>query len=265
MTFPTDITRIGIAGDWHDNWKYIWKVVKRAHEKNTQVILQVGDFGYWEDRPGYGVLSDWLKERDMWLMFIDGNHENFPLLYSKPVHSEGYRHIEERIIHLPRGFRWKWEDRTFTALGGATSIDRGWREPGLEWFPEEDITLGDAARTSQEGHTDILLTHDAPQSIIVPFEPVGLEIPHYDLHRSATSRYLLDKVMFDTTPNYLFHGHYHTDYETTQEYHTYKKNEGKFRLDYDKVTHKTHVTGLNCDRTAFPRNIRFFDLTTDLF
>jgi hypothetical protein len=47
--------------------------------------------------------------------FIDGNHENFNLLYSLPLDADGQRPVRDHITHLPRGYRWTWAGRTMLA------------------------------------------------------------------------------------------------------------------------------------------------------
>ena len=94
--------------------------------KNDYVII-AGDFGgvWWRK-----TLSEDLKPYEdlpFTVLFIDGNHENFDLLYSYPVRewNGGKVHfIKPDIIHLMRGQVFELEGNTIFTFGGATSIER---------------------------------------------------------------------------------------------------------------------------------------------
>ena len=251
MSFPTDITKVVFAGDWHDNFKYMWHACYWAHQKGAEAIVQVGDFGFWTNGRAYDDLNDQLKKWNLQLFFIDGNHENFPLLYSIPVNSEGVRPIRSNITHLPRGFRWEWYGRTFTALGGAHSIDEGWRIDGQDWFKEEDITPEDMVKVMSGGLTDFLITHDAPISAPVPLDPSFAASFNQDIvAQCEMNRWMLEKVCRHVKPLWLIHGHYHVDYGSYVNW--WKDKPGK-------------VTGLHCDGNAFNKNMMVVDLTEVLY
>lgn len=246
MSFPDNITKVMFAGDWHDNYKYMVHACYWAHQKGAEAIVQVGDFGFWSNGAQYDDLNQKLREWGMHLFFIDGNHENFPLLYSIPEHKDGYRVIRDRIIHLPRGFRWEWCGRTFTALGGARSIDVGFLTPGSDWFPEEDITIDDMKKVVDGGLTDFLITHDAPTSARVPLDPAfARAFPYKDVQKCELSRAMLEKVCLAIKPLWIIHGHYHVQYSDTVQW--LESKIGK-------------VTGLDCDGNPFPKNMMLVDL-----
>lgn len=247
MTFPTDITKIAFAGDWHDNFKYMWNACYWAHQKGVQAIVHVGDFGFWKNGIYYDDLNAQLIKWNLTLLFIDGNHENFPLLYSIPEHEEGYREIRSNIIHLPRGFRWEWSDQIFTALGGAHSIDKGFRDDGVDWFKEEDITVDDMKKVIDGGYTDFLITHDAPKFARVPLNPEFAQMFSYiDVFESEVSRFMIEKVCREIAPRFVFHGHYHVRYSDVVKY---------------CESYKTEVVGLDCDGTDFKKNMSIVNLT----
>ena len=47
------------------------------------------------------------------------------------------------------------DGRTVLFMGGALSVDKAWRTPGYDWFPEESITTGDLDRLP-DVHVDIV-------------------------------------------------------------------------------------------------------------
>lgn len=247
MTFFDHVTKVAFAGDWHDNFRYMWRACYWAHQKGVDAIVQVGDFGFWSNGRAYDDLNAQLEKWDIYLFFIDGNHENFPLLNSIPVNDEGYREIRSRIIHLPRGFRWEWYGHTFTALGGAHSIDEGFRTEGVDWFKEEDITVDDMKKTIDGGLTDFLITHDAPHSANVPLDPAfAAMFPHKVVQKCELNRWMLEKVCTHLRPLWIIHGHYHVNYEAYTGWWS------------DKLG---RITGLDCDGNPFNKNMTVVDLT----
>jgi hypothetical protein len=135
----------------------------------------------------------------------------------------------------------------FLGCGGAHSVDRPFRTPGLSWWPEEAITLEDVRRCINGGRADVLVAHDCPLGVVIPgiddrtepppFPP--LEIQHANEHRRLV-RLITDVVQ----PGLIVHGHYHVAYET-----------GEHDWPYP-----ARIVGLDCDGTDLERNVRVFDL-----
>ena len=95
------------------------------------VVVVAGDFGFvWDGSNTDRYWLDWFESKPWTTCFVDGNHENFDTLLGLPVDADGMRYLRDRIIHLPRGFRWEWGTTRCLAVGGAYSIDRILRVPG---------------------------------------------------------------------------------------------------------------------------------------
>jgi len=211
----TDPGRIGVAGDWHKNtlWAVfaIRQICARLEGEERKVILHAGDLGAWRGTSFIPAVNSTLNENDAEMWFIDGNHEDFPWLekmreQSERGKSQGW--IAPRIRWLTRGTRWDWHGRTWLALGGAVSVDKGLRDEGVDWFPEEEITDAQEALAIAGGHADVLLSHDAPAEVplslgVPPSEWLKM-IPAAEAHRERLSR-----VCAAVTPELVFHGHYH--------------------------------------------------------
>ena len=78
---------IVVAGDWHGNEGWALSVIGRVPSllagEPRRLILHLGDFGIWPDAAGRAYLahvSAALAAVDAELWFVDGNHEDFPLL-----------------------------------------------------------------------------------------------------------------------------------------------------------------------------------------
>ncbi|QLF83398.1 metallophosphoesterase [Rhodococcus phage NiceHouse] len=227
------------AGDWHGNKRYALAAIEHTDKIGCKTIVHTGDFGYHFGTAFLDDLNKELVKRDMYLYFVDGNHENFHVLYTYEIAEDGTRPLRDRIIHLPRGFRWVWDDEIWLALGGAVSVDKEWRVPGQEWWSEEQLSFGDVL-TASRAEADIMITHDCPSGIeiaIIQGNPHGFPanvIREADAHRDT-----MQLVVNEVKPKLLIHGHYH-----------YKYNDVLIGEDY-----VTKVHGLDCDGGPLSRNI----------
>lgn len=208
---------VALAGDWHGSISQGAKVLDWAAEQGVHVILHLGDFGIWHnDKPFLNKLEQRLEIHDQILLFVDGNHEDFPRLYAKPVTGNGMRKVRDRIFHLPRGFRFTINDTSFLALGGAASIDRKFRVLDRSYWEEELITEEDVQKSLEGGHADVMLCHDSPSSApnTVVDDVMGqmraqLSFGAENVARCNVHREQLERVVSVVQPKYLFHGHYH--------------------------------------------------------
>ena len=241
IAFPSEVRTVAFAGDWHGNGGWAREMIRQLPGQ-VEVVLHLGDFGYNFDEGYLNSVNRVAREADIIVMFIDGNHENFNMLYNDwSLEPEGYRKLRPRVWHLPRNFRWEWSGLKFMAMGGAHSVDRPARTPFLEWWPNETITHAEFYEAISSGPVDVMLTHDAPAGHTIPgLMPDGFfpadEIRYADQHRGV-----LREIVNATGPKYLWHGHYHSFYRA--------------ETDYGLM-----VTGLHCDGTTFEENIEVVDL-----
>ncbi len=165
--------RLAFIGDWHGNWPWTQRAINYAYENSAEIILQMGDFAYFygHDDKYLDDLSEGLQDLGIPLMFVDGNHECFPDLYSYPILDNGLRMVRDFIYHIPRGYRWNWSGVDFMGVGGAYSVDRRWRKLNESWWLEETISDDDVAYASRPGNVDVLVSHDCPSGVTIP----GLE------------------------------------------------------------------------------------------
>jgi Calcineurin-like phosphoesterase superfamily domain len=232
--------RIAFAGDWHANARWAEAAVEYASRQGADVIVHVGDFGYDFRASFVRSLDRALSASGMSLLFVDGNHENFPVLLRYPVRDNGLRELTSRIWHLPRGFRWTWGTTSLLAVGGAHSVDRPWREAGISWWSAETLTDTDVARAVAGGPADVLISHDCPSGVEIPglAETAHLwpadQIAAADAHRRRL-RAVVDAVR----PRTVWHGHFHRRYSATAD------------LGYGPVV----VQGLDCDGTTLAGNL----------
>lgn len=124
----TGPSRILLVGDLHANTLAASQAIDHAQAVGADLILQIGDFGYWpRDRAGQRYLlkvDARLDDAGVPLWFIPGNHEDWSALGRQPLDGAGLRVISDRIREVPIGHRWTWGTTRWLAIGGGTSVDR---------------------------------------------------------------------------------------------------------------------------------------------
>ncbi|GAB2824970.1 hypothetical protein GCM10022221_23760 [Actinocorallia aurea] len=211
--------KILVAGDWHGNGAWARDVIRRLPallpDESPRLVLHCGDFGVWPGGEEYlREVDTALAEADAVLGFVDGNHEQFPVLHAAPE-LDGRGRVRDRVWHLRRGHRWTWHGRTWLALGGAVTLDAVARTEGETWWPEEEITEAEAEAVRAAGPADVMVTHDCPPAVGHEWGPPPSWWARADVDRNEAHRALLQAVVDDIRPSHLIHGHLHRPYQRT--------------------------------------------------
>lgn len=244
MKFPDNVDQFAVIADWHANTHWAQHILNELAYRDISVIIHLGDYGYDFDEYYLQTQNDILEKYDMLLMFIDGNHEHFDYLETIPIAEDGTRKITDRIWHLPRGFRWEWDEIKFLGLGGSISIDKKQRIPGFSWWEQEAITAVDVRKAINGGKADVVLTHDVPEGVDISRLIYGW-LPE-DIQREADlQRAYLREVAEHVQPTHWYHGHYH------------RRHRAELTLENGN---KCEVTGLDCDGSSFYENVEIIDL-----
>lgn len=222
--------KILMLGDTHANTRWTVNAIESAHKLGAERVFVVGDFGYWPDP--YMGHPDFLKDVSEAAMvegvhvdWVDGNHEDFKNLYLNHLKDhDAPVQILPGVNWYPRGVRWEWGGVTFMAMGGAASIDRQHRTPGISWFPDEIIDDGDVAKAAP---ADIMITHDSP---INPLETTGRRFVIDE--QSEYCRQQMRRIVTVSKPELLLHGHYHMSTDLQ-----FLRGDGEY----------TRCIGLGCD------------------
>jgi Icc-related predicted phosphoesterase len=217
--------RLLVVGCVHAD--YTWfaqKVLPTAAENEVDAVLVSGDFGYWRDRKGLlGAAASSQARFGVETWFVDGNHEDHPLL-AEAVASSRIDGDEERspvaldgsLLYIPRGGRFHLGDAIGVGCGGARSIDKDYRVDGLDWFKEEAITSEDVEAVARGGHADLMVTHDAPWGWQIPgLMSIEKMEPEWQgmLEACWEHRKVLREAFVAVSPSVVLHGHYHSGYE----------------------------------------------------
>ena len=239
---------IYITGDTHGYddrfFTYSGKVVPALQAlTHADILIVAGDFGYLFFRNNDTVrFLDQLETLPFYIAFVDGNHENFPMIYEFPVEKwcgGSVHRIRKNIVHLMRGEIFDIQGHTFFVFGGASSIDRKMRRPGLSWWPEEipnkeeeENAIHNLAARGAE--VEYVITHTAPTYII---QAMG-----YNTSPEANDARLcgfLEWVAKDSNAKgykQWFFGHWHLDMDKLLEPHQKNLASQRFRpLMFDMV------------------------------
>ena len=186
-------------------------------------LIVTGDFGFVFHGGEASIAErgklDELAKKPYEILFVDGNHENFPALETYPEvirYGAPVRQLRPNIFWLRRGYVYTIEDKTFFVMGGGYSLDKPRRMEYQRicgqpvWFEEEMPSDAEYRRAIQtlQAHSmtvDYILTHTAPQGII---QQVIYRPP--DPHEAELNRFL-DWIYYSVTFKQWYFGHLHED------------------------------------------------------
>lgn len=173
-------------GDIHGEEVEYRKIISRCDSS-----IQVGDFGI-----GFRNFN----AIDPNHRFIRGNHDNPSLCQSHPN-------------WIPDGNVEVIEEKTFMFVGGAKSIDKDYRTPGLDWWPEEELStqaLEVMIDLFCSVKPDVMVTHDFPDSVTnMLFKRYAESIPR--------TREAFDYMLDTHKPKLWIAGHWHRSRDTVIE------------------------------------------------
>lgn len=190
---------IAVLGDCHGWWTDMQILIANL---KADIVLQVGDFGYFPRHPGYDPRER--IESPVPIHFCDGNHEDHERLVALRKDGERTAHeVAQNVFWQDRGSTLTLPDgRVVLFLGGADSIDKRLRTEGDSWFPGEQITDADM-QALPDVKVDIVVSHTCPNEILMS-EVVCPEALVRD-----TARERLDEVLVRYQPAQWFFGHWH--------------------------------------------------------
>lgn len=205
-----------ITGDLHGEYDIHKLSSKRFPMGNNltrdDYLIICGDFGLvWNNGNSEMYWRDWLNSKPWTTLFIDGNHEKFPLLNRYPITQKwgGKVHqIEDNIYHLMRGQVFEIDGKTFFTMGGASSHDIQYRTKNVDWWEEE---LPNEAEMQEElanldkynWKVDCVITHCAPTGFIATCINMGYSPDTF----TEYLQHIDDKLDYE----HWYMGHYHLD------------------------------------------------------
>lgn len=237
---------VAVAGDWHGNSAWAARAIRSIGASYAvRTILHVGDF--WPDRRFLRAVDDACADAGIEQVLVTlGNHEPWNEL--TPVIERGApAQVSDAVWVLPRPYRLQISGRSVLSLGGAASVDRQWRTPGRDWWPDEQITDAMVQRAIACGTADLMITHESPERTpvhevrrILAGNPNGF--PMAALAYSIAQREQIDRVWDAVRPELLVHGHMHV-------------------AGHGMTSDGRRVVALDCDGSG-NGNVCLLDLTT---
>lgn len=222
-----------LTGDTHGNHRKLLYFVNSANTISEQCIdneilyfIILGDFGYtWNN----DIIQSYINEVDVLndkikILFIDGNHENFNVLYNLPevkMFDSVVGQLCKNTFHLKRGNIYNIEGKTIFTMGGAVSIDKQFRTPNVTWWEQEQPSHSEFenALNNLEKHNydvDIILTHTCSNRVLNKYVDMlckGIDASHntFKVDDNCMVKKFLDMVEEKTTFKNWYFGHFHTD------------------------------------------------------
>jgi hypothetical protein len=233
--------RLAFAGDWHLHLGWAPRVVRAAGSAGAQVLIQLGDFGFWRSNHGVAYLAEVdraARDAGLQVWVVPGNHEDYDLIEQLPADDAGRSVAARNVLVLPRGYRFTVDGVSFLAVGGAVSVDRASRVPGRSWWPQEAVTAAQEAQiVAEAAATHVLLCHDSPAGVPLPLPPpspraVALLGPVLSEAREHRGR--IRRIADAIRPAWILHGHYHVGFRARLRGGTYTSD--VVGLDQDGTT-----------------------------
>lgn len=203
---------IYITGDTHGEYDNFLNRIYQHQISRDDTVIVCGDFGFVWDTPYHRYFLAKLTAEPFTIAFVDGNHEDFDLLYTYPVveWDGGKAHkVADNIYHLMRGQRFVIENKRFFTMGGAYSVDKAMRVEGKSWWKQElpnneEYKIAESTLTSCGYKVDYVLTHTVPQSVI---HYLGLVPDQHDAELTGYFEWLYSELTFEK----WFAGHFHVN------------------------------------------------------
>lgn len=187
--------------------------------KNDYLIV-CGDMGIvWDGSRTDKYWQGWFQAKPYTTLFVDGNHENHPMLNSYLVEEwkGGKIHkIRPNVYHLMRGQVYDIDGIKVFSMGGASSHDKEYRAEWIDWWPEElpsDLDFYEAIENLKKHNwaVDLIVSHCAADS-------VQKQLAHWYENDKLTNFF---EAVVKTEANYKhwYFGHYHDDVDVDEKHH----------------------------------------------
>lgn len=182
--------KIYITGDLHGATD-MFKLSSSRFPEGKQltkddIVIVCGDFGllfHYEYHRNYEHDQKhlrWLADKQWTTLFVDGNHDCFDLLDDLPqvdVFGSKAGKVRDNIFHLKRGNIYTIDNKKFLAIGGASSVDKLYREASAPGYGQALWWEGELWNKEQENNcldnldnndwkVDYVISHTAPDVVI---------------------------------------------------------------------------------------------------
>lgn len=202
--------KIFLCGDTHGNYtKMLLGLEQIIAEMNTRdpvYVINLGDnglgfHGRQLDVPSY--VLDFLEEKNVYLYFIRGNHDN-PNIFDQKNNN-----IFERVKVIPDNTILELNNKKWLVIGGGISIDRLYRVKGKTYYENEALCLSTIKGQKIYG----ILSHTGPKPDMALMDITEfLKVDKYLINDLEFEEFLLQGALTYYNPKEWFYGHYHVDW-----------------------------------------------------
>jgi hypothetical protein len=193
-----------------------WRKLMKNDLTLDDYLVICGDFAItWDPKTLRYLLREVYGNFPCTILWVDGNHENFDILFSQfkeePWMDGKVRWISDRILHLSRGEIFVLPNgRKIFSFGGAKSTDRGY-DTGYNrgWWPQELPTQEEYQNAlknlaKHKSKVDYIFTHDGPPSMSSVITGMWRETdPKFE--------YMLERFAQTIDFTGWYFGHHHAD------------------------------------------------------
>jgi Icc-related predicted phosphoesterase len=191
--------KVLIVGDVHGNYDLLFELYK---DKNPDIILQCGDFGYFPKFDHVSKEYEILHRIKVPLYFCDGNHDDHDSL--RGLNGDGL-YGYSNIRYVKRGDCIAINGENILFMGGAHSTDYHMRTIGYDWWPEEIIQYKNMQNLPTI-KVNIIISHTCPNEFITDESGSPIKSIYLD---SDPSREALSQLLENYNPERWFFGHWH--------------------------------------------------------
>lgn len=207
------------VGDLHGGYPALLDNIGKKRITDESII-QVGDWGLGfapltDDLKALKRVDDFLRERDVTLYIIRGNHDN--KWYWDNAPKFGLKHV-----HLVKDYDTRIiDEQRLLFIGGGISIDRNTRKLNKDYWPNEIFKLNEQLVQNICSHrVDIIVSHIAPKSCW-PYKFTPLVEYYIEQERNAgrdlRAALLAERKQMETVLHHVktagvkewYYGHYH--------------------------------------------------------
>lgn len=196
-----------------------------ARELNkSDTLLITGDAGFmWSDSAESKYWDDWAEDRPFSIMSCYGNHSNYSAIRSLPItewNGAKVRMVRSHVGYIENGEIFNLNNFSFFCMGGARSVDKGWRTENVTWWSSEmpsfqELDYGARNLAAHNMSVDFILSHCGPTSVVKALMPNAFNENDIDPLMSFFEKYIKSNISFQAQ----FMGHYHQDRTILDKYH----------------------------------------------
>ena len=199
-------------GDTHGDWNKLLRTISSKDITNAHII-SVGDIGMGfnprKEQNTCKMLNDTFSKRNITFYGIRGNHDD-PEYFNgdKRVNLSNFKLLTDYVLM-------KHNSKLIQFIGGAVSIDRTARRPGISFWENEGLNYH--KHECQQVH--ILVTHTAP-SWCFPQQFNDMvygwaKEDAYLLEDLTNERAVMDEILKICQPTLHLYGHFHSSWTET--------------------------------------------------